>query len=39
MKFVGGVRGEERDPTYFKYFEEMAKWLIRRREERLKSAQ
>jgi hypothetical protein len=32
MKFVGGVRGEERDSTYFLYFERLAKRLNARRE-------
>jgi hypothetical protein len=32
MKFVGGVRGEARDPTYFLYFEKLAQRLKGRRE-------
>jgi hypothetical protein len=32
MKFVGGVRGEERDSTYFLYFERLAQRLKSRRE-------
>ena len=36
MKYVGSVRGEERDPTYWEYFERLAKEIIRLRDKRRK---
>jgi hypothetical protein len=34
MKYVGSVRGEERDPTYWEYFERLAREIIRLRDQR-----
>jgi hypothetical protein len=33
---IGSIRGAEDDPTYFRYFEQLAKHLIEMREKRIK---
>lgn len=38
MKYVGAVRGEQRDPSYWEHFENLAKELLRRQEERRKKS-
>jgi len=38
MKYVGAVRGEQRDPTHWEYFEKLARKLIARRDERRKES-
>jgi hypothetical protein len=35
-KAIGAVRGAEDDPTYFLYFERLAKHLIEMRDKRIK---
>jgi hypothetical protein len=35
-KAIGSVRGAEDDPTYFRYFERLAKYLIEMRDKRTK---
>ena len=32
---IGAIRGAEDDPTYFRYFEQLAKFLIERRKGRI----
>jgi hypothetical protein len=34
MKYIGAVRGEERDPSYWEHFENLAKELLKRQEQR-----
>jgi hypothetical protein len=34
MKYVGAVRGEQRDPSYWEHFENLAKELVRRQQQR-----
>jgi hypothetical protein len=38
MKYVGSVRGEERDPTYWEFFEKLARQILSLRERRRKDA-
>jgi hypothetical protein len=35
-KAIGSIRGAEDDPTYFRYFEQLAKYLIEMRDKRIK---
>lgn len=34
MKYIGAIRGEERDSTYWEYFERLARQLVDRRARR-----
>jgi hypothetical protein len=34
MRYIGEVRGEERDPSYWEHFENLAKELLKRQQQR-----